>query len=380
MKNVFKVIATLLFTNAIVVLMLPGAVSAAALPASPALPASINGLPVIYVQTAANTAALASGQNTSSATAVKRIITLLDTSSSSAEEAVNKFSSDIGSVKALLQPGDVIEICGGPVVTKDQFLTNHAANNESWTINGSIPSYRPTANNVNPGTIVSQDQGQNYGFAYIQNNDSGIIGLAAHMAGINTPGDGNCAFMVNGMTNTNDYFIQSGVYFYGNGDANNCWATSIGGTNNDPNGPYGVVPFNLCTYTLNHDYEYDVKYLGGSGDGSCVWWMGVEDHTTGNFDSIIEYYGYGTYLDNNYDTSVFFENHNPSEDWNPGNIYIYASEARECTSSDQWVNWTSQQEALRVGSYTYSSLGVISGSLTSNNQASWYLPLVPTAQ
>ena len=70
MKNLFKVIATLLFAFAILGLMLPATVNAAT---SPALPASINGLPVIYVQTAANTAALASVQNTSSATAVKRI-------------------------------------------------------------------------------------------------------------------------------------------------------------------------------------------------------------------------------------------------------------------------------------------------------------------
>ena len=54
MKNAFKVIATLLFTSAIVVLMLPGVVSAATSPSS-TYPASINGLPVVLVEDSANT-------------------------------------------------------------------------------------------------------------------------------------------------------------------------------------------------------------------------------------------------------------------------------------------------------------------------------------
>ena len=391
MKNVFKVIATLLFTCALVTLMLSGTVSAAT---SLALPTSINGFPVIFVQTSANTPSLAAGQNTTSPTAVKRIITLLDNSSSSMQESANKFSSDIASVRAMLQPGDVIEVYGGDGASEEQFDVNHAANNESWSKNSSIQSYRPALNISNPSPSVSQDQNQNYGYAYFQNNDSGIIGLSAHIAGISDNSFGNCGFLVNGQTNGEDnndyhYFLQSGQWIFGNGITSwNCWATSVGpDPNNDPQGPYSAVQFNL-PYVGGHDYEYDVIYLGGGNSGEfngnySAWWLGAEDHTEGGmFDYVIEYYGYGTALNqSNPNTSVFFENHNTNATWNPDAIYVSASEAREYTSSYQWVNLTSATPALAIGGiYPYSPIGVICGTLIQNQTAWWYLPSVPTLQ
>ena len=393
MKKVFKVITTLFFTFAIVALMLPGTVSAASSPAS-IIPTSINGLPVIFVQTPENTPALTTQENASPSTAVKRIITLLDTSSSSMQESASKFSSDIESVRAMLRPGDVIEIYGGNGATEAQFDSAHAANNASWSEHSSVQSYLPAANNTHEKNTSSSDTGtQNPGWAYFQDNDTNILGLSAHISGINNSSWGNCGFLVNGLTNGQDqnsvnYFLQSGQWLFGPGITSwNCWATSVGGQNNDPQGPYGAVQFNL-PYVVGHDYEYDVIYLGGGNSGSfngqySAWWLGTEDHSAGGtFDYVIEYYGYGTGLVNsNPNTSVFFENWNASANWNPGAVYVSASEAREYTSSYQWVNWTSATPDLGIGGiYPFSPIGVICGTIAQNQTASWYLPSVPTYQ
>jgi hypothetical protein len=362
MKKVFKMIATLLFIFTTVALMLPGTVSAAA---SPALPSSINGLPVIFVQTSTNTPSLAVGQ---------RIITLLDNSSSSLEEATNKFASDTKSVKALLKPGDQIEIYGGPGATEAQFDVTHTANNKSWSKNSVTQSY-PTANTTNQGNTVSPDTGTQYpGYAYVQDNDTGNTGISVHMAGI-SPGTSQniCSyFLLNGMTNTG-YFMQVGQLFRSNNTCENIYTTSA----------FGLVPqyYMNLPYVTGDDYGYFIRYLNGSNSNS-TWWLGAEDYTTNTFDGYIQYYAQGMYLGNNANTSVWFENYNTAANWYSGfPTYIWAYDAKEYTSSYQWVNWTSNTPALQIGGIgPYSAYGIIYEYPSIDQSASWYLLSAPIYQ
>ena len=382
MKNVFKVIATLLFTCALVTLMLSGTVSAAT---SLALPTSINGFPVIFVQTSANTPSLAAGQNTTSPTAVKRIITLLDNSSSSMQESANKFSSDIASVRAMLQPGDVIEVYGGPGATKAQFDTIHATNNKTWS---PTQLHEVPTNAVNQASTVSPDTTQFYPVMVIDqdwdNANSSILAISAHIPGITIGNDQNgySALLVNGLANGTvnynnqqvPFFLQSGQ-LYKNGQCSNVWVT----TNDNPYVKDSAVAFDM-PYYVNDDYTYEVDSLGSQSNPG-VWLLGVTDNTeNGVFDYVITYNGAGYQLVWDQNTSVFFENDNTSGGqypWYTGFPYsIRVTEATDFTTTPtyHWQNWgyESQQEILNDGQTTYPLNGALTGHLVNNLNAWWY--------
>jgi hypothetical protein len=389
MKKFFKIIATLFFTFAIIALMLPGTVSAAA-SAPSVYPTSINGLPVIFVQTAANTSSLNAGEKTSSVTNGGKIITLLDDSSSSMQESASKFSSDIDSVKALIKPGDMIEVYGGPGASEGQFDMVHAANNKSWspTQFHEVPSAV-----VNQASVVSPDTAQFYQVMAIdQDNDtathSPILAISAHFPGITIGNyqNGYSGLLVNGLANGTvnyhnqqvPFFLQSGQLYRG-GQCYNVWVT----TNDNPNVQDSAVQFNL-PYYLNHDYAYEVDSLGSQSNPG-IWWLGVTDNTdNGAFDYVITYSGAGYQLVWDPNTSVFFENDNTSGGQYPWYTgfpnSIKVSEAADFTTTPtyHWQNWSyeNQEEILNDGQTTYPLNGAITGHLINNLNAWWYPSLI----
>ena len=298
MRKVLKISTIILSILAMVTLMLPSASSAAA---SPDFPSSINGLPVIMIQTPANTASLATG----------RIITVLDNLSSTKEEAMQRFSSTIESVKSILSPGDIIEVYGGPQASKEQYVNIHAENDKYYREFGPFKPSIPRTTVESKETADSATLILNPGFAAFTDDDPSSVppicivqGISAQMDGINIGTSQNSAsyFLVNGLTES-AYFLQSGQAYFQNGARNHIWADSS--TQN-------LKPqlFNLA-YITNHQYLYDITYMGSPG----VWEMGVKDQGTGAFNLIIEYNGQGSQLQKNPNTSVFFENWNTNANW-----------------------------------------------------------------
>lgn len=365
-----KMIILVISVLCIAALVTSGGLPVSASSVNQPIPQSINGLPVIFVQTATNTPYLTAG---------KKIITLLDNSSSSMEEAANKFSSNVESIKSLLKQGDLIEVYGGQGASEAQYDADHAATIESWEKNGSIQLYKPTTTIVNQGTAVSSDIGHT-GVAAIQDTDTGIktvIAISAHMVGIAAGTSQNApsgsALLVNGTTNESLWFYQSGQYYYQNGTCANVYSYMGDHPSNQ------ARPFTL-QYAVGHDYNYDITYLGSDS----IWWLGAADETTGYYNFFIDYNGHGSQLANVAGTGVWFENYNTNTHWNDGfPVFIRAYSARELITNPtyQWVNWTGDYPQLWIGGFgPYPASGVIYGHLAGNQTASWLLASVPLYQ
>jgi len=367
-KKIRFLVINLLCVPALAVSLFIGLASpASANTADQYTPASINGLPVLMVQTPANTYDLNNG----------RIITVLDNLSSSEEEAKQRFISNNASVMAILSPGDMIEVYGGPGASKEQYIKIHEENNVISKECSPITVDVPTKIINNNETESKATQTLNPAFAIFQESDNSIRtvrGISAHMVGINigTSQSNYSAFMVNGITNSG-YFLQSGQAYYGigsggNGTCGNIWADP---THNNNQG----MQFNL-PYVTNHDYLYDITYMGSPG----VWEMGAKDENAGIFDLFIEYNGRDSQLVNNQGTSVFFENWNTNANWWYGfPMWVICSHARELVSN-QKINWTNGSIIINRGGIIYPNNGKLSGSLLNDQTALWDLTLLLLAQ
>jgi hypothetical protein len=363
-KIIFVVISVL----CIAALVTSGGLPVSANSVSQSIPQSINGLPVIFIQTPANTPYLNAGE---------RIITLLDNSASSMVSA-NKFSSNVESIKSLLKPGDLIEVWGGEGASEAQYDANHAAIIATWEKNGSIQLYNPTTTSVNQETAASA--ATTYaGVADIQDTDivnTNVMGISVQMYGItagtsqNGPGS---AFLVNATTNA-AWFYQAGQYYWKNGTCISCYSYE-----SDPQ-PNTVRPFTL-QYIQGHLYNYDIKNVGFPS--SAFWEMEATDVTSYSYNYFLDPFGHGTYLANSKNTSVWFENQNTNPGWYigfPTNIWAYSAK-EYIYPSYQWVNWTSGSPQLWIGGLgPYSAAGVIYYNLPNNQSAYWHLQGVPLQQ
>jgi hypothetical protein len=121
-KNTFKLSAVLLSILAILIMMFPGTATAAALPT---YPTSINGMPVVLVETSANNVSLAPGQI---------ILVLLDNTSAptSASELESEIKLNLKDYlkNNLLPDNTCIEVCGGPNITKESIFKLQKENND----------------------------------------------------------------------------------------------------------------------------------------------------------------------------------------------------------------------------------------------------------
>jgi len=299
----------------------------------------------------------------------------MDNLSSSKEESVQRFQATIDSVKAMLTPGDMIEVYGGPGVSKEQYIKIHEENDAFWREHGPLKIGPPPGDVLTQGVAsTSTITGVDKSYAIFTNDDPSssrtVQGISAHMSGIavGTSQNNFSAFLVNGMTNVSNYQFQSGQAYYSNGVAKHVWTDTS----------HGLVAqwFNL-QYELYHEYIYDVTYMGSPG----VWWMGVEDNGTGWFDYFIEYYGQGTKLVKGNGTSVFWENANTNSNWWHGfPVYVIAYHAREWNGSS-YINWSKGHVVITyLSEGSYPNNGKISGSLVNDQTALWDLTLLLLAR
>jgi hypothetical protein len=226
LKNVFKVIATLLFTSAIVALMLPGAVSAAAGQSSPNYPTSIAGYPVIYVNTADNNPNITPGSV---------VLTVLDNTTKVFDQAsaVDQTTAATAIGKYLstnaLPTGWSIEIYGGPGATKESYI---AAHNLLGDWKNSVGNIRlgPQTSLVQSDSISPMLTG-NPTLATDENRDPVSLSNTVTFQSaywfspyIGTNQSLYSALLNNIDTNTG-YFLQAGQVYATNGTVENIWSS-----------------------------------------------------------------------------------------------------------------------------------------------------------
>jgi hypothetical protein len=291
MKNLIKFFAAIVLLSALII-------PSTAASANQDYPESINGLPVIFVQTSENTAWISDDTT---------VIVLLDTSNK-LEESAEKLSSYVS--KNPLPEGWSIEVIGGENVSKETILQNHKANNDiweqCWPIQlGGPPSQTSNKNDVK-GVVANTLRSPSPTFAIDSPTDPGsetitYIGARWIAPQIGSYQDNYSALLVNGMTD-DDYFLQSGQVYH-NGVGYNIWADNDTG--------YIAVPYNI-QYVTGHDCEYFVALFWDD------WVMWMRDYTAGQWDYYYEPNAVGTRLINDIATSVFFENWNTNSSWYTG--------------------------------------------------------------
>lgn len=362
MKNVFKVIATLLFTSAIVTLMLTGAVSAAT-SASPIYPTSINGMPVVLVKDAANTVGMPQGNV---------VLCVYDSTSKTIEDSNAKISSSNYLTNNPLPSGWSIEVFGGPGATVAQFIKTNNDYNAACKAYGPIQLAMPTQSNT-PSNIRSNSLPQHEpSFATVVNNDPSSQTITYQAGYWTSPfiainQDVDSAFLNNLETNANSsyngmpWLLQSGQAYYP-------WA----GFNiySDQNYQFKGQAFGVPYITGDQmQFELYLSPFTGSWEETC------EDETKQVFDYHIASYAGGTQAIAQSGTGIWFENWNTVSNWyqwftNPINSYYAVDGAYYFRHS-----WTSQAYLIQDNyGNTVPNNGQISGSLVGGGVASWWIP------
>jgi hypothetical protein len=345
MKKVFKIIATLFFVFAIVVLMLPGIVSAAD-SASSVYPTSINGLPVILVETPANDINIPSGHAT---------LVLLDTTSVTVGESVKKLDLKSYLINNPLQTNISFEVYGGPGVTAQQIISLQKKysliqlgsispqvspnyTNVSFQICMNNDAWNPNSNlNMQACNIIAPATTNNYPYTW-QNQYTYF--------GDNVRTDGN-------------YFLQSGQYYGGinyNGQDYLVWA-------DDSTNSLQAQPFDM-QYTPGNNYTHSIFYWGPGNNGYQEWGMMCFNCTTSDWAYHIEQNAFGTVLGAYDDTDVFFENHNTNTQWYQA-FNVSTVQANTAYEGGSPVPWSSSTN-LDYGSGAMSGYLQNSGTLTIN--------------
>lgn len=313
-------------------------------------PDSINGYPVIYIQTSENTYGLSSREV---------VLTILDKSAKTTEESMTHLNLKEYLKNNPLPKGYSIEVYGGPGASKEEFEKVHNKINEELKKIGPIllggpglfesntkvaggPTFATFANNDPASQVVTEQRARWY---------APVVGSSQNAYS---------AFLVNGMTNVNRYFLQSGqVYIFGTGF--NMWADTTTGLS--------TRPFNV-SYVPFHLYEFSIVYSPAGG----FWSLWCEDYTASIFDYYYELNATGTSFINDPNTCVFFENWNTNANWYTGFIPnpMYAFYARDYVA--QWKAWNSGQIYIidSAGNYLPNN-NIIIGSLVNYGYAYWYL-------
>jgi hypothetical protein len=312
MNKALKLIATLFFTFAIVVLMLPGTLSAANTPSS-IYPTSIAGLPVILVETSANNVSLQEGHVT---------LVLLDTASTTLKESAAKFNLDEYLTNNPLPNNWTIEVYGGPGQTAAQIIDLQKENNNLQKRFG-VAKIGPNQNSISQSSMSTNIASN---FACDENKDpmSRLLNYQSCMIvapQTNYPSDvsGYAYFGDNAVTNaanpfpdlhgviSGNYTLQSGQ-FYQIGGNRLCYAYSNDGL---------IAHYFSLPYIVNDTYFHEIYYSNYELNGYSVWMMNCTNETTGQWVYIPQSYALGTYFiqSQNWNQSVFFENHFSGSDW-----------------------------------------------------------------
>lgn len=368
MKNAFKVIVTMLITFAVVALMLPGVVSAAA-SSTPVYPTSIAGFPVVLVKTSANDIDLPNGQT---------ILVLLNNSSTT---STTPGPAIYNYLKTNPLPNNVsYEVYGGPGVTAEQIISLQKQYNDQQKKYGVIKL-------GSAHTGISPDTASNHGFQVDWNNDPLTQTLEQQSCNIVAPTitgnwmdpDGYAYFGDNVMTNALDpfdisshYFLQSGLYWGYSNQNYLVWA------DDSTYPPLAAQVFSM-PYIGGDTYSCSVFYDGPNSNGLQEWEMCCVNCTTSDSAYYIEPNAVGTslyYTQGTNDTSVFFENANTNSNWYKGfsGGTVQASFAMEGIGSGQngftYKPWSSDYLNANVA---------MKGSLANYGTTTWTLSKIPLA-
>jgi hypothetical protein len=362
LKNAFKVIATLLFTSAIVVLMLPGVVSAATSPSS-TYPASINGLPVVLVEDSANTPSVPAGHV---------ILCVYDNSSATMKDSIAKLNSANYLENNSLPSGWSIEVFGGAGATVQQFISTYNINNDYQKVHGVVKFTNPSITNTS--SSVTPDSGTpNGAFAIDQNYDPNTQTITYQAAFFTSPfiaiNQNDYSYFGNNMCTNGkvmyknqlqNWFIQSGQIYYN-------WE----GLNVYSDQSFGYQPENFNVPFITGDQMAFELYLNpstGQWEQTCydlsqnVWAYHVANYVTGT--KAVTLAG----------TSIFFENWNNVSNWylwftNP----INSSNALDGTYNNM-KSWNNQFPVLlNSQGGTQPNNGQMTGSLVNGQTESWWL-------
>ena len=346
MKNAFKVIIALFFTFAIAALMVPYTVNAAT---SPSYPTSIDGLPVILIETPANDISMPSGDVT---------LVLLDIVSTTIEASTARL--DLSKyLKSNPLPNNVFfEVYGGPGVTAEQIINKQKENDELQRKYGVI-KLGPIQSGVSPDTTAGPFQ------VDINNDPSNNNSLDLQSCNIVAPTitgtyEDQYAYLGdNVMTNTS-YFLQSGQ-IYANGQTRLIWA--------DTGTSCAAQTFNL-TYIGGDTYDHSIYYYGAGSGNYKQWEMWCFNNNTSAYAYHVESYATGTSLSANINTSVFFENYNTHSNWYAG-----------FSSSTVQAN-DAYDGGYPIGAWSSDTLynnvyKAMSGSLSNYGTTTWTLSNIP---
>lgn len=347
MKLFARLGALSVLVSLIVVLALAGLFSASAAD-QPDYPSSINGLPVIDVDTHEDTPSLPDGRVN---------IVLLDSASSTPEEAIAAFDSGYLSMNGL-PAGWSIDICGGTGTSEDSYQRLNEKEEERYR-NDAPVAYGLTTDGR--------------GRSIVRDNDAGPSGFNSLRAQWTSPTIGTnqsyySLLLVNGMTNY-DYFFQSGQWYASSGQGHNAWT--------DDSVYLQMQDFTNVPYVSGHVCWFQL------GRAQTCWWMSAHDQTAGVWQLHANYLPLSTtgdHLDQTWDTSVWFENVNVNATWYYGftqDIAVY--DAWDGSSYPAAMNrWSSCTKAAfdRYGNQ-YTNHASVTGTLKSGGTATFHLNLVP---
>lgn len=361
MKNVFKVIATLLLTFVIVALMLPSTVNAAS--SSTAYPTSINGLPVVLVEDSTNTPSVPAGNV---------ILCVYDSSSATMADSIAKLNSSNYLAKNPLPSGWSIEVFGGAGATVQQFIATYNTDNDFEKVHGVFKFASPTVTNTT--SAITPDSGPiQPSFAIDQNYDPSSQTITYQAGFWTSP---FIAINQNYYSFFGNNLLTNGLLYY-NGQWVN-WFLQSGQTYSSSLGlniysdqSFGYVPqnFNVPFFTGDQmAFEIYLNPSTGQWEQTCydiskqVWAYHAAPYVTGS--KAITQTG----------TGIFFENWNTVSNWylwftNPFN----SSNALDGTYNNM-KSWNSQHPIVidNQGNILQNN-GQMTGSLVNGQTESWWL-------
>ncbi|MBN2074431.1 MAG: hypothetical protein JW762_02660 [Dehalococcoidales bacterium] len=323
-------------------------------------PNSIAGYPVIYVKTQENTVGLEEGEVT---------LVLYDKTPIYDQETQPPSRRVVGMFlrENTLPKSWRIEVVGGPGMTKEKIKEVHEQNQLKMKAYSEEIAMESTRAQDDKTFTIIRNNGPLY---YTVDLISATIDEAPSES---YDQDVFSFWMVNGLTDE-EYFIQAGQKYLGNGSCLNVWADQFGAGS--------PVPTEFDTYELPYysgdTYKFEVGLAGN------YWYAYGNNLDTGGHDTVYtestgtagEYFVYDT------NTSVFFENANTGSDWYDGfdvnPLEIKWARERRNDSNSYWL----YESKLIIDSdeNVYSATDEITGSLLYFGTAYIHLDELPIVE
>jgi hypothetical protein len=310
-----------------------------------AIPAMLNGRPVVFVETSENTAGLPPG---------RAVLVVQDGDSDTIAESIEKNSWPSVLERRPLPVGRSILIVSRDVARNalEQFHRDNFESHNAAEQMRRESAQRPVA-----------------AYAYSSNTDPITESVDYQSATWYAPTVGNkqdrhSAFVVSAFTDANDYFLQVGNY-YVNGRGRIAYSsTGLG---------FAFIDFPM-PYIPGHLYHHFILYSGTPG----YWYLGVVDLTDYSFQYYVQSGVAGTKLKADNNTGVVFTNFNTNPDWHSGfpqSITAHGAETR--ASGGQYRCWRGDSTKIYDASGNEAPNEVIFGQLSACNEARWLLASMP---